>query len=85
MAASYPSIGPSKKWFRVWIGGGKYNLYHVVSRYKAQLNDWRLNWCGFGDVFPSGSRVPLFLPLCVLSMMLSFVLVPYFPIRFVAI
>lgn len=52
-AASYPSIGPMKKWFRQWLGGADH-LHHTASRSVAARDVWRTNWCGFGDVFPSG-------------------------------
>ena len=52
--ASYPSIGPAKKWFRVWIAGLLSPLRYFATPAQAQVYDWRLNWCGFGTAFPSG-------------------------------
>jgi len=49
----YGSIGPSKKWFRVWLGGQR-QLYYYATNANARVYDWNVNWCGFGTVFPTG-------------------------------
>jgi len=52
--ASYPSIGPAKKWFRVWLGGFHHLGWTTTNYANRNIYDWRVGWCGFGTVFPTG-------------------------------
>ena len=51
---SYAGIGPAKKWFRIWLGGLRGLHWGAASTSNAAVYDYRVNWCGFGAVFPSG-------------------------------